>query len=116
MNYFLTEEQEMIVEVAKKIAEEKIKPLREHYDETGEFPWEAAKAMAEADLCGLYIPEAYGGMGGGVFELCLAVEELCKVDGGIALALAQQQHLEHSQFYYLVMKRAEEEIFADIAF
>jgi alkylation response protein AidB-like acyl-CoA dehydrogenase len=88
MNYFLTEEQKMIIEVARKVAEEKIKPMREHFDETEEFPWDAVKAMAEADLCGLYIPEAYGGMGGGVFELCLAVEELCKVDGGIALSLA----------------------------
>ncbi|MCJ7645482.1 acyl-CoA dehydrogenase family protein, partial [bacterium] len=41
-----------------------------------------------ADLCGVYIPEEYGGTGGRVFELCLAVEELCKVDGGIALIVA----------------------------
>ncbi len=88
MNYFLTEEQQMIKDLAKKIAEEKIKPVREHYDETEEFPWEIVKALADADLCGLYIPQEYGGYGGGVFELCLAVEELCKVDGGIALCLA----------------------------
>ena len=88
MNYFLTEEQQMIKELSKKIAEEKIKPVREHYDESEEFPWEIVKALADADLCGLYIPQEYGGYGGGVFDLCLAVEELCKVDGGIALCLA----------------------------
>ena len=88
MDYFLTEEQEMIRELARRIAEEKIKPVREHYDETEEFPWPILGELAKADLCGVYIPEEYGGTGGGVFDLCLAVEELCKVDGGIALILA----------------------------
>jgi len=88
MNYFLTEEQEMIVETAKEIALKKILPVRQEYDEKGVFPWDVVEAMAEVDLCGLYIPEEYGGFGGGVFELCLAVEELSKVCGGISLAMA----------------------------
>jgi len=88
MEYFLSEEQKMICELARRIAEEKIKPVREHYDETEEFPWPIVEELAKADLCGVYIPEEYGGTGGGVLELCLAVEELCKIDGGIALVLA----------------------------
>jgi len=88
MDYFLTEEQVMIKELCARIAREKIKPLRAYYDETGEFPWEVVKELASADLCGLYIPEEYGGLGKGVFELVLAVEELSKVDGGVALCLA----------------------------
>ena len=46
------------------------------------------EALANADMCGLYIPQEYGGFGGGVFELCLAVEELSKVCVGISLAMA----------------------------
>ncbi|RLD16671.1 MAG: acyl-CoA dehydrogenase [Caldiserica bacterium] len=88
MDYFLTEEQLMIKEVARKVAEEKIKPLREEADEKEEFPMQIQEELAKADLCGIYIPEEYGGMGFGVFELCLAVEELCKVDGSISLVLA----------------------------
>jgi alkylation response protein AidB-like acyl-CoA dehydrogenase len=88
MNWFLTEEQQMIIETAREVAQKKILPVREHYDREGVFPWDVVKACAEADLCGLYIPEVYGGFGGGVFELCLAVEELSKVDGGISLAVA----------------------------
>jgi alkylation response protein AidB-like acyl-CoA dehydrogenase len=88
MNYFLTEEQQMIVETAREIAQKKIIPVREHYDREGIFPWDVVQAMAEVDLCGLYIPEQYGGFGGGVFELCLAVEELSKACGGISLAMA----------------------------
>ena len=88
MDYFLTEEQKMMVDLSRKIAQEKIKPVREHYDETGEFPWPIVKEFAQADLCGVYIPQEYGGFGGGVFSLVLVVEELCKVDGAIALAVA----------------------------
>ena len=88
MNWFLTEEQRMIVETAREIAQKKIVPVREKYDHDGIFPWDVVKACAEADLCGLYIPSDYGGFGGGVFELCLAVEEMSKVCGGISLAIA----------------------------
>lgn len=88
MNWFLTEEQQMIIETAREVAQKKILPVREQYDHEGTFPWDVVKAMAESDLCGLYIPEAYGGFGGGVFELSLAVEELSKVCGGISLAMA----------------------------
>jgi alkylation response protein AidB-like acyl-CoA dehydrogenase len=88
MNYFLTEEQKMIVETAREIAQKKILPVREKYDHEGIFPWDVVNALSEVDLCGLYIPQEYGGFGGGVFELCLAVEELSKVCGGISLAMA----------------------------
>jgi len=88
MNWSLTEAQQMIVETAREIAEKKIVPVREKYDHEGTFPWDVVKALAGADMCGLYIPEAYGGMGGGVLDLCLAVEELSKACGGIALAMA----------------------------
>lgn len=88
MDYFLTDEQKMIVDLARKVAIEKIKPVREHYDETEEFPWPVIQEIAKADLCGVYIPAEYGGFGGGILDLTLVVEELCKVDGGISLALA----------------------------
>jgi len=88
MDYGLTEEQEMIRDLCRQIAEEKIKPIREHYDAANEFPWEMVKVFAEADLFSLAIPEEYGGLGGGVMETVIAVEELSKVCGGISLALA----------------------------
>jgi alkylation response protein AidB-like acyl-CoA dehydrogenase len=87
MDYGLTEEQIMIKDLCKQIAEEKMKPVREHYDETGEFPWEIVKVFKEADLFGVLVPEEYGGMAGGVMDLVVAVEELCKVDSGTALSL-----------------------------
>lgn len=88
MNYFLTEEQEMIKELAAKIADEKIAPVAIEYDHEGKFPHEIIKYLAQSDLCGVYIEEKYGGLGGGVFEMALVVEELSRACGGIALAFA----------------------------
>ena len=88
MNYFLTEEQEMIKELAAKIADEKIAPIAIEYDHEGKFPHDIVKYLAQSDLCGVYIEEKYGGLGGGVFEMALVVEELSRACGGIALAFA----------------------------
>lgn len=88
MDYLLTEEQKMIKDLCRQIAEEKIKPVAAEHDETGEFPWEIVKVLAESDICGIYIPEEYGGMGGGVLDLAIATEELSWGCGGISLAFA----------------------------
>ncbi len=85
---FLDEVQKEIKQLAQQIAEEKVRPIRAKYDEEEIFPWDVMKALSQADLFGVYIPEEYGGLGRGVFELCLAVEELSKVCGGIAVSYA----------------------------
>ena len=63
MNYLLTEAQIMIQELARKIAEEKVRPVAAEYDEKEEFPWPVMKILAESDLFGIYIDEKYGGTG-----------------------------------------------------
>lgn len=88
MHYFLSEEQQMIQDLAAQITKEKIRPQRAELDATEEFPWEIMKVLAQSDLFGLYIPEAYGGMGGGVFENCLAVEKLAEGCIGVATTFA----------------------------
>ncbi len=88
MNYGFTEEQLMIQEICDKIGKEKIVPVREKYDETGDFPWDIVKILSESDIFGVYLPEEYGGMGGGCLDMCIATETLSKYCGGIALAFA----------------------------
>ncbi len=88
MDYLLTEEQQMIKDLCRQIAEEKIKPAAAEHDESGEFSWDIMKIFADSDICGIYIPEEYGGMGGGVFELAIATEQLSWGCGGIALGFA----------------------------
>ena len=87
-DYLLTEEQKMIRDLARQIADEKIRPVAAEYDEKEEFPWPILKVIAESDLCGVYIEEKYGGMGGGVMDLCIATEEFSKACGGIAVSYA----------------------------
>lgn len=88
MNYFLTDEQRMIQELAEQIAREKIRPVRAQLDEAEEFPTEILKTLAQSDLFGVYIPEEYGGLGGGILENCLAVEQLARVCIGVATSYA----------------------------
>ena len=86
MDYLLTDEQQMIKNLCDQIAEEKIKPVAAQYDESGEFPWEIVKMLADSDMFGVFLPEEYGGLGGGVFEMALVTESLSWGCGGIALA------------------------------
>jgi butyryl-CoA dehydrogenase len=88
LDYNLTETQQEIVDLTKKIAKEKIVPVRAQLDETEEFPWEIMKVLADVGLFGVYIPEEYGGLGGGNLENCLAVEELSKVCIGVSVSFA----------------------------
>jgi alkylation response protein AidB-like acyl-CoA dehydrogenase len=88
LNYFLTEEQQMMKDLAAQIAREKIAPIAAELDETGEFPHEIVKILGQSDLFRVFIPEEYDGMGGGIFEMSLIVEELSKACGGISLAYA----------------------------
>ena len=90
MDYFLTEEQVFMKDVARDLAQKKIKPVSAHYDEANEFPWPVVEAMAEADIFRVFIDEKYGGMAGGspIMNMCVVTEELSKVDGGISLAFA----------------------------
>ncbi len=88
MDYLLTEEQIMVRDLARKIAQEKLKECAAELDQKEEFPWPIIKLLAEADLFGVYIEEKYGGLGAGVLELCLVTEELSRVCGGTAVTYA----------------------------
>ena len=90
MDYFFTEEQQMMRDVAREIADKKIRPATAEFDESGEFPWEITKAIAEADLFRVFIPEEYEGMDMGtpIMNMCVVTEELSKACGGISLGFA----------------------------
>jgi len=88
MDYFLSEEQIMIRDLCRQIAEERIKPVRAELDEKEQFPADLMKALAQADLFGIIIPEQYGGLGGGCLENCVAVEELSRACVGVSTTYA----------------------------
>jgi len=88
LEYFLTEQQKTIKSLAKRIAEEKILPIRAELDEKEEFPWAIIKELANADMFRVFVPKEYDGLGGGCFELALVVEELSRVCSGISVCYA----------------------------
>jgi len=88
LDYLLTDEQKMIQQLCRQITDEKIRPVALELDKSEEFPWEIMNIIAQSDLFGLYIEEKYGGMGGGVLELCIATEEFSRGCGGIAICYA----------------------------
>jgi butyryl-CoA dehydrogenase len=87
LDYFLTAEQQVIRNLARKIAVEKILPVRAELDEKEEFPWEIVKICAEAGLMGVSMPEEYEGFGGGILEYCLVAEELSRICLGTATSV-----------------------------
>ena len=91
MHHLLTEEQRSIQELARTIAEEKVKPVRAKYDEAGTFPRDIVRELAKVDLFRVFVPTAYDGLvedGLGIVNMCLVTEELSRACGGIALAFA----------------------------
>jgi alkylation response protein AidB-like acyl-CoA dehydrogenase len=88
MDYFLTEEQKEVQALARRIAEEKILPVRAELDEKEVFPREILDLLGEVGLAGVYVPQQYGGFGGGIFELCLVTEQLSRMCSAVAVSFA----------------------------
>jgi butyryl-CoA dehydrogenase len=88
LEYFLTDQQKMLKSLARKIAEERVLPVRAELDEKEEFPWAIMKDLADSDMFRVFIPERYDGLGGGSLDLCLVVEELSRVCSAVAVSYA----------------------------
>ncbi len=88
MNYGLSEEQIMVRDLCRQIAEEKIRPIAADLDKSEKFPTEIMKVLAQSDLFAIFVPSEFGGTGGAVLDLCIATEELSRVCGGIAVCYA----------------------------
>src|SRR5207237_8380278 len=87
IGFELTEEQEQLRGTVEQFAREVVAPVIGDLYERGEFPYEIVAGMGKMGLFGLPFPEEYGGMGGDLFALCLALEELAKVDSSVAITL-----------------------------
>ncbi|MCC6671329.1 MAG: acyl-CoA dehydrogenase family protein [Planctomycetes bacterium] len=72
----------------RELAETVVRPVAAKHDVEQTFPWEVQKAIKEAGLFGVWIPKEFGGMGGGVLDLCIVVEELSRACGGVGVAYA----------------------------
>ena len=74
--YYLTDEQRMVMELARALAREKIAPIAAHHDETESYPEEAMRLLGQQGLMGIWVPEAYGGTDMGALAVSLVAEEI----------------------------------------
>ncbi|MEU4422892.1 acyl-CoA dehydrogenase family protein [Actinoplanes sp. NPDC024001] len=87
VDFRLGDEYEELRASVQEFAREQIAPvIAEHY-ENKTFPYEIVRQMGKMGLFGLPFPEEFGGMGGDYFALCLALEELARVDSSVAVTL-----------------------------
>ncbi len=86
VDFTLSEEQQMLQELAHEFATDNVRPMAEHWDENSEFPMEAIEAAHELGLMNLHVPEAYGGMGMGTMDEVIVQEEFAWGDPGFATA------------------------------
>jgi len=87
MDLNLSEEHEALRATVEDFARKEVAPVIGDLYEREEFPYEIVRKMGEMGLFGLPIAEEYGGMGGDYFALCLALEELARVDSSVAITL-----------------------------
>lgn len=80
MDFSFDEEQLMIQDVARRIAQEKIAPTAAHFDQTGEFPSENIRILGENGLMGIEVPSEYGGAGMDPVSYVLAMIEIAEAD------------------------------------
>jgi alkylation response protein AidB-like acyl-CoA dehydrogenase len=87
VDFRLSEEQEALRDSVREFAREQVAPvIAEHYEQKT-FPYDIVRQMGKMGLFGLPFPEEHGGMGGDYFTLCIALEELARVDSSVAVTV-----------------------------
>jgi alkylation response protein AidB-like acyl-CoA dehydrogenase len=89
--YRLTRDQELLRDAVRVLADERIAPRAAEIDRTAEFPWDVKELLAAQDILGLPFPTEYGGVGGDLLTVCLAVEQISRVCATSGLILAVQE-------------------------
>ncbi|MDT7658078.1 MAG: short-chain 2-methylacyl-CoA dehydrogenase [Pseudonocardiales bacterium] len=87
IDHRLSEEYSDLRKTVEEFAREQVAPVIGEFYEKEEFPYDLVAQMGRMGLFGLPFPEEYGGMGGDYFALCLALEELARVDSSVAITL-----------------------------
>ncbi|BCY07260.1 acyl-CoA dehydrogenase family protein [Actinoplanes sp. L3-i22] len=87
MDLELSDEHAALRATVEDFAQKEVAPVIGDFYERGAFPYDLVRKMGAMGLFGLPFPEEHGGMGGDYFALCLALEELARVDSSVAVTL-----------------------------
>ena len=86
MEFEEDEQQRLFRAAVREFVDSEVVPNAAHWEDEERFPLDTWRQMAEMGLCGVSVPEAYGGGGGGKTLLCIATEELGRGSGGLSVA------------------------------
>jgi len=115
MDFRPTEEQALLRRTVRAFAETEIRPHVREWDETQHFPSELVPRLAELGLLGIQIPEAYGGAGMSAVDYCIAIEELARVDPGVALSVAAHNGLCSAHIFMFGTEAQKQRFLAPLA-
>jgi alkylation response protein AidB-like acyl-CoA dehydrogenase len=87
----ISSEEQMMLDVVRDLARDKVAPRAAEIDATGEFPWDMKELLAEQGILAMPFPEAYGGLGSSELTILKTIEELAKACATTALILCVQQ-------------------------
>jgi butyryl-CoA dehydrogenase len=93
MDFELSEEQRMIRDAARDLAEREIAPRAAHADETREFPWESVRRLSEMGFMGMCVDPEYGGAGLDFLSYILGLEEICTACAATGVIMSVQNSL-----------------------
>jgi butyryl-CoA dehydrogenase len=108
MDFELSDEQRQIRSAVRDFAQGEIAPTAARYDETGEFPYQWVRGMAQLGLFALPFPESVGGAGGGFLAYVLAMEEVARADASAAITLEAAVSLGISPLVYFATRGQKE--------
>src|SRR4051794_23927667 len=91
MTVRLTDEQRALRDAIRELADEKVAPRAAEIDQSAEFPWDMVELLARHDVLALPFPAEYGGLGGDLLTLCVAIEQLSRVCATTGLILGVQE-------------------------
>src|SRR5687768_7722301 len=99
MDFRLSGDQELLRRSVREFAETEIGPHVREWDETQHFPSELVPRLGALGLMGIQVPDAYGGAGLSAVDYCICIEELARVDPGVALSVAAHNGLCSSHIF-----------------
>src|SRR6266571_8623816 len=99
MDFRLTGDQELLRRSVREFAETEIRPHIVEWDNAQHFPIELVPKLAALGLMGIQCPEEYGGAGMSAIDYCICIEELARVDPGVALSIAAHNGLCSAHIY-----------------
>src|SRR4051795_6739840 len=99
MDFRLTDEQELLRRSVREFAETEIRPHVVEWDNAQHFPVELVPQLASLGLMGIQCPEEFGGAGMSAIDYCICIEELARVDPGLALSVAAHNGLSSAHIF-----------------